>query len=113
MATVRDTLTVGGGRVPRHRQRVRNFALVWTGITLLVGALTFLSIYVATGVVTASTTGLPPANITTNGTNNANNPPAAGDASTASVVSTANVDNTTVLPTDAAAAAVACAWAAG
>src|SRR6185436_1977506 len=36
---------------PRHRQQVRNFALVWSGITLLIGACTFISIYAATGIV--------------------------------------------------------------
>ncbi len=109
MATVRNTLTAGG-RAPRHRQRVRNFALVWTGVTLLVGALTFLSIYIATGVVSASNSGLPPANITTNNTNNANNPSAGGAdnaGNTASASSTGNVDQNTMLPTNAAQAGVA------
>src|SRR5258708_1930123 len=32
-----------------HRRQVRNFALVWTGITLLVGALTFVAISLPTG----------------------------------------------------------------
>jgi len=61
---IRDTVTVG---IPqqRHRQRVRNFALVWAGVTLLIGACTFIAIYATTGVL-ASARGLPSVNITTN-----------------------------------------------
>ncbi|MBX3061466.1 MAG: hypothetical protein KF726_00725 [Anaerolineae bacterium] len=36
--------------VPRHRQRVRYFAMMWAGITLLFGAGTFISVYAATGI---------------------------------------------------------------
>src|ERR1700730_5916491 len=43
--TARNTMTIHG---PRHRQQVRNFALIWTGVTLLVGALTFIAIYATT-----------------------------------------------------------------
>jgi hypothetical protein len=52
--TARDTMTVKP--LPRHRQQVRNFALVWTGITLLIGACTFISIYAATGIVANNST---------------------------------------------------------
>ncbi len=44
--TVRDTTIA----MPRHRQQVRGFAVIWTGITLLVGVCTFLAIYAATGI---------------------------------------------------------------
>lgn len=36
--------------VPHHRQRVRYFAFIWTGLTLLIGACTFISVYAATGI---------------------------------------------------------------
>jgi polysaccharide biosynthesis protein PslG len=58
---IRETVTASR---PRHRQRVRHFALIWTGITLLFGALTFIAIYAATGVVASR--GIAPASITTN-----------------------------------------------
>jgi hypothetical protein len=61
---IRNTLTVGA-RAPRHRQRVRAFALVWAGITLVLGALTFLAIYAATGIVTSPGRGIAPASFTT------------------------------------------------
>ncbi len=60
----RSTMTVGA-RVPRHRQRVRAFALVWAGITLVLGALTFLAIYAATGLVVTPARGIAPASLTT------------------------------------------------
>jgi len=52
-------LTIHG---PRHRQQVRNFALIWTGVTLLVGALTFIAIY-ATTAPASSNRGFVPAGI--------------------------------------------------
>jgi polysaccharide biosynthesis protein PslG len=67
--TVRDTIV--GSPQPqqhpaRHRQRVRGFAMAWTGITLLIGALTFVAIYAATGIAAStnlSNRGIPPAGI--------------------------------------------------
>jgi hypothetical protein len=64
----RETMTTGVMR-PRHRQRVRNFAIAWTGVTLLFGALSFIAVYAATGIAAnaANTTrGLAPVSITTN-----------------------------------------------
>jgi hypothetical protein len=60
---VRETLTVR--QQPSHRQRVRTFALAWSGLTLLIGALTFVAIYATTGIV-ASSRGIAPASITEN-----------------------------------------------
>lgn len=68
--TIRDTLTLQNirSRQQMHRRQVRYFALVWTGITLLVGAFTFAAVYTATGVAArngagagAGLQGLPPA----------------------------------------------------
>ncbi|MBX3085496.1 MAG: cellulase family glycosylhydrolase [Anaerolineae bacterium] len=39
--------------IPRHRERVRYFATIWAGITLLFGAGTFIAVYAGTGVVNA------------------------------------------------------------
>src|SRR5258708_1207323 len=57
--TARSTMTIHG---PRHRQQVRNFALIWTGVTLLVSALTFIAIYATTAPASANR-GIPPAGI--------------------------------------------------
>ncbi len=38
----------------RHRQQVRTFALIWTGLTLLIGACTFVAVYAATGMAANS-----------------------------------------------------------
>jgi hypothetical protein len=73
---IRDTMTVGT-RVPRHRQRVRAFALVWAGITLLFGALTFLAIYAATGLVTSPSRGIAPAGFTADNSGGAGSNPQA------------------------------------
>jgi hypothetical protein len=66
---IRDTVSVAK---PRHRQRVRSFALIWTGITLLIGALTFIAIYAGTGV--AASRGIAPASITVNNSANDTSP---------------------------------------
>ena len=63
--TSRSTMTVG----KPHRQQVRTFAMVWAGITLMIGACTFISIYAATGVAASNNNrGLPAAAITVKGT---------------------------------------------
>src|SRR5258706_14631686 len=64
--TARETMTV---HAPRHRQQVRNFALIWMGITLMFGACTFIAIYAATGVVANGNRGLAPAGIVAKPTN--------------------------------------------
>lgn len=47
-----------------HRRQVRYFAMFWSGLTLIVGAVTFLSVYAATGAAAAQSSGangvLPP-----------------------------------------------------
>lgn len=55
--TVRDTMTI-----PKHRQQVRGFAIVWTGITLIMGVCAFIAIYAATGIM-VSNRAVPPAPI--------------------------------------------------
>ncbi len=55
--TIRDTMTI-----PKHRQQTRGFAIVWTGITLIMGACAFIAIYAATGIV-VSNRAIPPAPI--------------------------------------------------
>src|SRR5690349_5077029 len=64
--TARETMTV---HAPRHRQQVRNFALIWMGITLMFGACTFIAIYAATGVVANGNRGLALAGIAAKPTN--------------------------------------------
>ncbi len=73
--TIHETLTVG---TPRHRQQVRTFALVWTGITLLIGACTFIVVYAATGRVADNSQAAAPVNVVPQdslmpGNNKANN----------------------------------------
>ena len=38
----------------RFRRQVRNFALIWAGITFILGATTFIAIYAGYGSLTAS-----------------------------------------------------------
>src|SRR5450432_4170261 len=49
--TTRSNMTIPPAAAPANpnRRQVRTFALVWTGLTLLIGACTFISIYAATG----------------------------------------------------------------
>jgi len=91
---------------------VRTFALIWTGLTLLIGAATFVVIYAATGF-NSNTAQAAPAGITvkenvipvnssanTSASGNTNNN---GDTNTAAMVA-AQVTATLVVPTSAAPA---------
>jgi len=51
--TIRETVSVGVLRQRQtiHRRQVRYFAMVWAGLTLAIGALTFAVVYAATGAV--------------------------------------------------------------
>jgi len=78
--TVQNPITAGLQRSQQimHRRQVRYFALVWTAITLLIGACTFAVVYAATGLAgRTEAKGLQPsnfaANSTINQTNNTNN----------------------------------------
>jgi hypothetical protein len=55
---IRETM-----QMPRqqHRQQVRGFALVWTGLSLLIGAATFIAIYAGTGILSNNRLAPPPA----------------------------------------------------
>lgn len=98
--TTRSTMTVGK---PRHRQQVRTFAMVWAGITLLIGACTFISIYAATGVAAAGNNrGLPAAAISMLSTSTS---AATVDQPTAQVASVALQVTATSAPTQAKAQA--------
>jgi hypothetical protein len=114
--TIRETY-VGA---PRHRQQVRTFALIWAGLTLLIGAATFAVIYAATGLAntntqTAAPSGITvqenvvPVNNTNNTTNNnlGNGQPLAAVAAqvTATLVPTSGAPATNTKPADAAAQA--------
>jgi hypothetical protein len=73
---------------PQHRQRVRVFALAWTGLTLFIGAIAFLGIYAATGLLTVNAAPrVSPVAITAN--DNANNT----DSSNPNASNTANGNN--------------------
>lgn len=85
---IRDTVTVALPQ-QRHRQRVRNFAMVWTGITLLIGACTFIAIYATTGVLASSATnarGIAPVSITTNTLNPGGQQPGSNPAAVAAQI---------------------------
>ncbi|MEP7288538.1 MAG: beta-galactosidase [Chloroflexota bacterium] len=84
---------------PRRRQQVRNFALIWSGITLMIGACTFISIYAATGIAANAKGNLAPVSISAKTTN-----PSDG-ADAAAIASTAGSSDATEAP-DAAVAAV-------
>jgi hypothetical protein len=82
--------------MPRHRQQVRTFAMIWAGLTLLIGACTFVSIYAATGVAASNNNrGLPAAAITLKTT------PTPEDA-TGQPAETSNTTASTVPPTSVA-----------
>src|SRR5215470_9535781 len=100
--TSRSTMTVG---TPRHRQQVRTFAMVWAGITLLIGACTFISIYAATGVAASNNNqGLPAAAITVKTTDTpAPTEQAADPASPTSAPAVAAQVTATAAPTQAQA----------
>ncbi|HVO68552.1 MAG TPA: hypothetical protein VMT24_00820, partial [Aggregatilineaceae bacterium] len=69
--------------VLHHRRQVRTFALVWTGLTLLIGAIAFFTIYAATGLVSASSVPrVSPVSITVNDQNAAPVNPGNTDHST-------------------------------
>jgi len=56
---IRETVTTA--QVSEHRRQAINFTLVWTAVTLLIGALTFVGIYAATGLaVNSSASGSQP-----------------------------------------------------
>src|SRR5258708_3328591 len=65
----RNTMSMPAS-APPHRQHVRTFALAWTGLTLVIGACTFISIYAATGLAASGigtgTSGIAPAAISPN-----------------------------------------------
>lgn len=53
----RETMTVGAARFEQQirRRQVRYFAIAWSGLTLLMGALTFIAVYAATGLAAPRT----------------------------------------------------------
>ncbi len=55
MSSIRETMNIGAlrQRQQMHRRQVRYFAMAWTGITLLLGAATFIAVYAATGALAA------------------------------------------------------------
>jgi len=55
MSSMRETINISAlrQRQQMHRRQVRYFAIAWTGITLLLGAATFVAVYAATGALAA------------------------------------------------------------
>ncbi len=53
MSGIRETISISvlRQRQQMHRRQVRYFAIAWTGITLLLGAATFVAVYTATGAL--------------------------------------------------------------
>jgi len=58
MSSIRETVSISAlrQRQQMHRRQVRYFAIAWTGITLLLGAATFVAVYAATGALAAEPT---------------------------------------------------------
>lgn len=48
---IRETVTTTTHVLSSHRRQVISFTLVWTALTLLIGAATFVAIYATTGVI--------------------------------------------------------------